>query len=73
MITEYQAHARKIEDAVQTVRDAFQRTTGVRPVFVYLGSSERDMLSMAYGSAPIEILGLRVVPVAVQMWVKVGI
>ena len=68
----YLAQAAEITQRVNKARTTHISQTGTSPAYVYLGAAERSALAMAGGSAADEVLGLRVVPVSLPSWLKVG-
>lgn len=58
---------------IQAASDAMYGACAVRPRYVYLGISERNILTMANGHHVDTLLGMPIVPVALSSWLKVGI
>lgn len=70
---DYAADARAIERRVQAAIDAHYGACATVPRFVYLGATERNILTMALGYVPGKVLDIPIVPVTLSSWLKVGI
>jgi hypothetical protein len=70
---DYAKEAQAIEGRAREANIEHTLRLGASPKFLYLGIVERSTLTMAYGYPLVEVQGLRVIPVTLHSWLKVGI